>query len=74
MAKCIAPCVTLFMLINLVHTNPIVNTKYGLVEGISVPIHTGQIIDSYMAVPYARPPVGDLRFRVSLIKLNCYYL
>ena len=40
------------------------DTKYGPVEGISVPIHTGQIIDSFMGVPYARPPVGDLRFMV----------
>ena len=47
--------------------NPIVNTKYGPVEGISVPIHTGQFIDTFMAVPYARPPIGDLRFMVSIL-------
>ena len=47
--------------------NPIVNTKYGPVEGISVPIHTGQVIDTFMAVPYGRPPIGDLRFMVSIL-------
>ena len=45
--------------------NPVVTTIYGDVEGISVPIHTGDIIDSYMAVPYALAPVGDRRFTVS---------
>ena len=50
--------------ISATYANPVVDTKYGPVEGISVPIHTGQIIDSFMGVPYARPPVGDLRFMV----------
>ena len=49
---------------NCIKGNPIVSTIYGPIEGISVPIHTGQIIDSFMDVPYAKPPVGDLRFMV----------
>ena len=44
--------------------NPIAYTKYGSVEGIPVPVHTGQIIDTYLGVPYARPPIGDMRFMV----------
>ena len=52
MEKLIAASFILFMSINKVYTNPIVNTKYGPIEGISVPIHTGQIIDSYIAFPY----------------------
>ena len=56
--------------LNSITGNPIVSTKYGPIEGISVPIHTGQIIDSFMAVPYAKPPVGDLRFMVNNTKCN----
>ena len=47
-------------------SNPIVNTKYGPVEGESVPIHTGQIIDSYLAIPFAKPPLDQLRFAVRI--------
>ena len=54
-----------FILSNsIVASHPIANTKYGSVEGISVPVHTGQIIDTYLGVPYARPPIGDMRFMV----------
>ena len=45
--------------------NPVVSTQYGDVEGVSVPIHTGQVIDTFMAVPFARAPVDERRFMVS---------
>ena len=48
-----------------VGAHPIVWTKYGSVEGESITIHTGQVIDSFLAVPYAKPPVDELRFAVS---------
>ena len=42
-----------------------VNTKYGLVEGHTVPTHNGQSVLSFLGVPFARPPVDDLRWAVS---------
>ena len=44
---------------------PVVDTTYGPVQGTEVPIHTGQIIDSYLAIPFAKAPVEELRFLVS---------
>ena len=52
--------------------NPIVSTKYGDVEGLSIPIHTGQVIDTFMAVPFAKPPVNERRFKVGGIYQDVY--
>ena len=44
---------------------PEVETQYGVVRGQPVALTSGAIINSYLGVPYARPPVGDLRFQVN---------
>ena len=46
-------------------SNPVVITEFGPVEGLSIPIHTGDVIDSFLGIPFARAPVGELRFEVS---------
>lgn len=38
-------------------------TTHGLIEGYYLK-HNGQIFEVYEAVPYAQPPVADLRFKV----------
>ena len=44
----------------------VVNTKYGPVEGHVVDLGNGQSVLSFLAVPYARPPVESLRFQVCI--------
>ena len=45
--------------------DPVVETKYGGVSGESVVLADGSVIDSFLGIPFARPPVGELRFAVS---------
>ena len=42
----------------------LVKTKYGLVDGHTVKLHTGKIINSFLGIPFAKPPIGNLRFTV----------
>ena len=46
-------------------SNPVVMTEFGPVEGLSIPLHTGDVIDTFLGIPFARAPVGELRFEVS---------
>ena len=48
---------------------PEVDTVYGRVRGQSIPLSSGNVIDSYLGIPFARAPVGDLRFEVLFIKI-----
>ena len=43
---------------------PIANTTYGQVRGAYVTLENGTVIDSYLNIPFAKPPVGALRFQV----------
>lgn len=40
----------------------VVNTLNGAVQGRTVPVPTGKQVDAWSSIPYAKPPVGDLRF------------
>ena len=42
-----------------------VNTTYGAVKGRVMTLDSGEEIDTFYSIPYAKPPVGDNRFRVS---------
>ena len=45
---------------------PIVNTPSGTVQGTRVPLHAGSglVTNSFLGVPFAKPPVDELRFEV----------
>jgi acetylcholinesterase/neuroligin/receptor-type tyrosine-protein phosphatase gamma len=42
----------------------VVDTLYGPIDGNTVTLDDGSVIDSWLAVPFGRAPVGDLRFEV----------
>lgn len=46
--------------------DPEVDTNYGTVRGKAITLDDGSVIDTFMAVPFAKPPVGELRFTVSI--------
>lgn len=41
---------------------PVVELKSGSVRGLSYPIAFGYVINRFVGIPYAAPPVGNLRF------------
>jgi len=46
----------------------IVNTVYGQVDGNTVTLDDGSIINSWYGVPFAAPPVEALRFEVRYLQ------
>lgn len=42
-----------------------VRTKQGLCAGKRFQFEDGRRIEAFLGIPFARPPVGELRFRVS---------
>ncbi|VDM80508.1 unnamed protein product, partial [Strongylus vulgaris] len=47
-----------------------VRTNYGLIEGRRYTAKDGFKMDAFLGVPYAQPPVGELRFKVSYATLT----
>lgn len=45
--------------------NPVVETALGKVRGKLVTSHLGDDYYSFQGIPYAKAPVGNLRFKVS---------
>ncbi|XP_032510776.2 carboxylic ester hydrolase-like isoform X2 [Danaus plexippus] len=46
--------------------NPIVHVKEGKLRGCVKKLHNGQEYFSFKGIPYAQPPVGDLRFKAPI--------
>lgn len=47
-----------------------VKTKYGTVEGVRMVNDEDCQIDAFLGIPFAKPPVGPLRFKVAICR-NC---
>ena len=44
----------------------VVDTKYGPVEGHTVTFSDGSAVNSFLGVPFAKPPLGALRWQVCI--------
>lgn len=53
-------------------SDPIVRVEEGELQGRLVKSPTGKVFYSFQGIPYAKPPIGSLRFRVSISYL--YFL
>uniref|UniRef100_A0A8C6NIV8 Neuroligin 3a n=1 Tax=Nothobranchius furzeri TaxID=105023 RepID=A0A8C6NIV8_NOTFU len=53
-----------FMAVRAQNYHPTVNTQYGKLRGVRVPLPSEILgpVDQYLGVPYAAPPVGEKRF------------
>lgn len=56
---------------NFTSVFPIVCTRNGCVEGVAQPGYQINEYEAFFGIPYAEPPVGDLRFAVSFIRRAC---
>ena len=64
----LVPLLVCFMLRAALSRAVQVETKYGTVEGITEVLvddyHNGIELHNFYSIPFAKPPVGDLRFEV----------
>ena len=45
--------------------DPIVETNYGKLQGFTIDLENNEKADIFLNIPFAKPPVGELRFEVS---------
>lgn len=65
-------CILLYSL-NVISANFIVETKSGKVAGKEVhSILRDEKYYSFLGIPYGQPPIGELRFKVSIILLSLF--
>ena len=50
----------------------VTHTNSGLVQGFQMYSFSENLIGAYEGIPFAEPPVGSLRFRVSLFTFNIH--
>nr|CAD7419663.1 unnamed protein product [Timema poppensis] len=53
-------------LVSVLCQEPTVTVAQGTLRGQSVTSSYGLTYNSYLGIPYAQPPVGDLRFKVTI--------
>ena len=45
--------------------DPIINTRYGSIKGFQLRTERGFEVEIFLGIPFAKPPVGELRFEVN---------
>jgi hypothetical protein len=54
--------------------DPIVTTRQGNMRGITMTSRNGRTFYAFLGIPYAAPPVGALRFKVSLLERTSHLI
>lgn len=62
--RCLTPILALLV---LVQCQVDVDIEYGTIRGQEITLDDGKVVVSFKGVPFAKPPVGDLRFAVSSV-------
>lgn len=60
--------------VNHLNATAIADTNYGLIQGILMLSLLNDVFYSFRGIPYAKPPLNELRFKVSAllsIKFKC---
>ena len=69
---CVLLLLPLFAAGSETQTLPIVVTKSGLVQGTEETSFESRQFFSFRGIPYAEPPLGPLRFKVSKSAILCH--
>lgn len=54
----------LFLLIVKIE-NTVISTKYGKINGFDYKTESGRVAEIYLGIPFAQPPINNLKFEVS---------
>ena len=54
--------VLLLLAVQCASSTPVIQAPWGSIQGLIVEGDDGRKMDGYLGIPYALPPVGDLRF------------
>jgi hypothetical protein len=54
--------------------DPVVTTSQGDMRGITMTSRNGRAFYAFLGIPYAAPPVGALRFKVSLLQRTSHLI
>lgn len=50
--------------------SPLVHVSDGSLKGKCMTTRGGRTFHAFLGIPFAKPPIGDLRFRVGSLKIN----
>lgn len=50
------------------------NTKLGRIKGLQMTSRDGRRFNAFLGIPFAKPPVGDLRFKVISSKFLSFFI
>jgi hypothetical protein len=64
-----AVSITCILFLSAVTCNPVVRITNGAIRGQNLKSRDGRDFYSFTAIPYAKPPIDELRFKVNFIEI-----
>jgi hypothetical protein len=55
-------CYSIYL--SFITRSDVIRIKNGLIQGRSLTFDGGKQVDAYLGIPYGKPPIGELRFKV----------